>query len=181
MDEKQEERERGMIRDLLGELRKRREEEDEARNLIEEMQRNLDEAQNRSCEVGRKMNRILSEYIEAFDKERGRPQLIMTKLWQLMQSRDTKLNVNKGLDEILSNIKQTGWNESTRSRRFWTQDEDKYQQSPKFWTQATDGEHTVLCSRMGLREGDEGATGCLHAYLHEGKRTATRGALVRLA
>ena len=37
MDEKQEERERGMIRDLLwgGGLRKRREENDETRNLIE--------------------------------------------------------------------------------------------------------------------------------------------------
>ena len=40
-DEKQEERERGMIRDQLVELRKRKEEEDEARNLIDEMQRNL--------------------------------------------------------------------------------------------------------------------------------------------
>ena len=77
MDEKQEERERGMIRDLLGELRKRREEEDETRNLIEHMQRNLDEAQNKSHEVERKLNRILWEYIEAFDKERGRPRLIM--------------------------------------------------------------------------------------------------------
>ena len=35
INEKQEERERGMIRDPLGELRKRMEEEDEARNLIE--------------------------------------------------------------------------------------------------------------------------------------------------
>ena len=34
-----------MIRDLLGELRKRREEEDEARNLIEEMQHDLDGSQ----------------------------------------------------------------------------------------------------------------------------------------
>ena len=59
MDEKQEERERGMIRDLLGEFRKRREEEDEARNLIEEMQHNLDEAQNKNYELERKLNRIL--------------------------------------------------------------------------------------------------------------------------
>ena len=40
------------------------------------MQRNLHEAQNKSYEV-----------------ERGRPRLIMTKLRQLMQSRDTK-NLN---------------------------------------------------------------------------------------
>ena len=59
MDEKQEERERGMIRDLLEELRKKREEEDEARNLIEEMQRNLDEAQLKSFEVERKLDRVV--------------------------------------------------------------------------------------------------------------------------
>ena len=63
----------------------------------------LDEAQNKSYEVERKLNRILWEYIEAFDKERGRPRLTMTKLWQLMQSRDTKKsNVDKDLDETLS-------------------------------------------------------------------------------
>ena len=93
-----------MIRDLLGELRKRREEENESRNLIDEMQCNLDETQDKGYEVGRKLNRILWEYIEAFDKERGRPRLIMVKLWQLMQSTDTKnVNMDNGLDEILSN------------------------------------------------------------------------------
>ena len=127
-DEKQEERERCMIRDQLVEVRKRKEEDDEARNLVEEMQRNLDDAQNKSYEAERKLNRILWEYIEAFDKERGRPRIIMTKLWQLMQRRETKkLNLDKDLDEILSKIKQTGWSESTRKRRFWAQDEDEEQ------------------------------------------------------
>ena len=97
MDEKQEQKERGMIRHQLEQLQKRREEEDEARNLIEEMQRNVDEAQNKSYEVERKLDRVLWEYIEAFDKERGRPQLIMTKQWQMKQSRDTKkLNFGQG-------------------------------------------------------------------------------------
>ena len=127
MDVKQE-RERGTIRDLLVELRKRRDEEDEARNLIEEMHRNLDDVQNKSHEVEQKLNRILLGYIEAFDKERGRPRLLVTKLWQMMQSKDTKnLNLDKGLDEILSKTKQTGWNESTRAKRFWTQDEEEDQ------------------------------------------------------
>ena len=113
---------------MLGQLQKRREEEDEARGLIEEMQRNLDEAQHDSFEVERKLDCVLWEYIEAFDKERGRPQLILTKLWQMMQSRDTKnVNLDKDLDEILSKIKQTGWNDSTRTRRFRTQDDDEDQ------------------------------------------------------
>ena len=106
-----------MIRDLLVKLRKRRDEEDEARNLIKEMQRNLDDAQNKSYEVERKLNLILWEYIEAFDKERGRPRPTMTKLWQLMQSRDTKnLNVDKDHDEILSKIKRTGWGRKTKMK-----------------------------------------------------------------
>ena len=40
----------------------------------------------------------------------------MAKLWQLLQSRGTKnLNVDKDI----------GWNDWTRTRRFWTQDEDE--------------------------------------------------------
>ena len=98
-----------MIRDLLEHLQKRREDEDEARGLIEEMQRNLDEAQNRSYEVERKLDRVLSEYIEALDKEQGRPQLIKTKLWQMMQSRDAKnLNLDKDFEDVMSKVKQIG-------------------------------------------------------------------------
>ena len=108
-DEKQEERDRCRIQDQLVEVRKRKDEEDEARCLIEEMQRNLDAAQNKSFEAEQKLYSILWEYIEVSDKERGRPKIIMTKLWQLMQSRDTKnLNLEKDFEEILSKIKQTG-------------------------------------------------------------------------
>ena len=70
MDEDQEEKEILMIRDLLFELRKRMEEEDEARNLIDEMERNLDEAQHKSLEVERKLDHVLWEYIEAFHKKK---------------------------------------------------------------------------------------------------------------
>ena len=38
----------------------------------------------------------------------------MTKLWQMMQSRDTKnLDLDKDFDEIMSKVEQNGWNEST--------------------------------------------------------------------
>ena len=128
MFEKQERKERGMIRDLLEQLQKRREEEDEARGLIEEMQRNLDEAQNRSYEVERKLDRVLWEYIEAFDKEIGRPQLIMTELWQMMQSRDTKnLNLDRDFEDIIGKVKQVGWNESIWTTGVWRQEEDAEQ------------------------------------------------------
>ena len=88
------------MRDLLEQFHKRREEGNEARVLIEELQRNLDEAQNRCYDVERKLDRVLWEYIEAFDKEMGRPQLIMTKLWQMMQIKDTK-NLNLDKDPLM--------------------------------------------------------------------------------
>ena len=79
-------------------FKKRREEEDEARGLLEEMQGNLDEAQAKTHETERKLDRCLREYIESFEKEMGRPHLIMNNMWQLMQSRDTKaLNLDKDL------------------------------------------------------------------------------------
>ena len=110
---------------MLEQLQKRKEQEDEARVLIEEMQRNLDEAQSRSYEVERKLDRVLGEYFEAYEKEVGRSQHIMNKLWQMMQSRDTQnLNLDKGFEEIMSKVKQVGSNESTRTTGFWRQDED---------------------------------------------------------
>ena len=56
-----------MICDLLEQFQKRNEEEDEVREMTEEMQRNLDETQHRSYEVERKLDRVLQEYIEACD------------------------------------------------------------------------------------------------------------------
>ena len=51
----------------------------------------------------------------------------MTKLWQLMQRKDTKnLNVDKDLDEILSK-KKNGRNESTKTRKFRTKDDNEDQ------------------------------------------------------
>ena len=55
IDERQEHKERSMLKDLLHQVQKRREEEVEARGLIEEMQRNLDEAQARRYETERKL------------------------------------------------------------------------------------------------------------------------------
>ena len=54
-DERQEQRDRSMLKDLLQQLQKEREEEEEARGLTEEMQPNLDEAEARASETGRKL------------------------------------------------------------------------------------------------------------------------------
>ena len=82
---------------------KRKDEEDEARCLIEEMQGNCDAAQNGSYEAEQKLYKILWEYIESLDKEQGRPEIVMT---------------NSG---------SSCWSEAARTRRFWAQDEDEDQ------------------------------------------------------
>ena len=67
LDERQEHKERRMLKDLLHQLQKRRE---EARGLIGEMQRNFDEAQDRSYETERKLDPILREYIDSSEKKK---------------------------------------------------------------------------------------------------------------
>ena len=60
------------------------------------------------------------------------PKTLMTKLWQLMQSRDTKnLNLDKDLGEILSKMKQMGCSEEAKTKRLWAQNEDEDQEAPQ--------------------------------------------------
>ena len=106
----------------LEEFRKRKEEEDEAMCLIEEMRKNLEAPQHKSCEAEQRLCNALQVYVDPFDKDR---RTIMAKLWQLMPSRDTKnLNLDKDLKEILSKMKQMGRSEEVKTRRPWPQDED---------------------------------------------------------
>ena len=101
IDERQEHKERSMLKDLLLQLQKER----EARGLIEEVQRNLDEAQARASENERKLGRVLGEYMYSNEKEMERPHYIMDKMWQMMQSEDTKtLNLDKGLEEMMKKV-----------------------------------------------------------------------------
>ena len=117
VDERQEHKERSMLKDLPQQLQKEREEEEEARGLAEEMQRNIDEAQARASETERKLDRVHGEYIYSYGKEMGRPRYIMDEMWQMMQSKDTKtLNLDKDFDEIMNKVKQAGWNDSTKTK-----------------------------------------------------------------
>ena len=167
IDERQEHKERSMLKDLLQQLQKEREEQEEARGLIEEMQRSLHEAQARASETEPKLGRVLGKYIYSFEKEMERPHYIMDKMWQMMQSKDTETsNLDKHFEEIINKVQQARWNESTKTKRFWTQEEDQ--------EQVADGKHTELCGRMGLPSGDEGAAGCLRVDVCLGKGVAVQ-------
>ena len=85
----------------------------------------------------------------------------MTKLWQLMQSRDTEnLNLDKDLEEILSKMKQMGGSEEDKTTRHYGHKPkvriSKYRR-PEFQPQ-------------DLRQRDESVTECLYACLQKGAR-----------
>ena len=47
---------------------------------------------------------------------------MMTKLWQSMQSRETKtLNLDEDLKDMLSKIRQMGGSEEEKAARLWKQ------------------------------------------------------------
>ena len=111
----------------------------------------------------------------------GRPQLAMNKLWQMMQSKDTKnLNQDKDFEEVTSKVKQVGWNESTRTKRFWRQDEDAYHQSLEPCANRQDGRRNDLVAECFSFEEKKAAQGVLHVDVRLGQRTAIQGTLVRL-
>ena len=125
IDERQEDKERSMLKDVLKQLREEREEEHEARALNEEMQQNLEVAHARASETARKLCRVLGDYIHSWEQELERPRYVMDKMWQNVQSNGAKtMNLDKDIEEILNKAKQTGWNGSTKTTRVWTEKEE---------------------------------------------------------
>ena len=119
IDDRQEDKERSMLKNTLKKLRKEREDESEARALLEEMQQILEEAHARASEVERKLCRELGEYTQSWEKETGRPHYIMDKIWQMVQSNDTKtMNLNKDFEELLNNAQPTGWKWVDQNNKF---------------------------------------------------------------
>ena len=47
----------------------------------------------------------------------------MDKMWQMMQTNDTRtMNLDKYFEEVLNMAQQTGWNGSTQATRFWAEE-----------------------------------------------------------
>ena len=68
------------------------------------------------AETRSRLDREINEYLHSWDPELGRPHHIMDKMWQMMQSNDTKtMNLDKDFEEMVSKAKQTGLNGSTKN------------------------------------------------------------------
>ena len=88
------------------------------------MQHNL-EAHARASEKERKLCRVLGDYKHPWEQELERPHYVMDKMWQMMQSNDTKrMNLDKDLEELLNKPKQTGWNGSPKTTTFWAEEKE---------------------------------------------------------
>ena len=82
------------------------------------MQHNLVEAYARASEKERKLCRVLGDYKHSWGQELERPHYVMDKMWQMMQSNDTKrTNLDKDFEELLNNVKQKGWNGSPKNNK----------------------------------------------------------------
>ena len=122
IDEIQEDKERIIIKKTLTQLDKEEKEAEEARTLLYDMQQNVDEADAKVSRLYREIN----EKMHSWDQELGRPHHIMDKMWQMMQSNDTEtMNLDKDFEEMVSKAKQTGWNGSTKTTRFWAEEEEQ--------------------------------------------------------
>ena len=89
----------------------------------------------------------LREHVGTFDRDRGRPKTIVTKLWQSMQSRETKnMNLEKeDLEDILSPMRKVGWSEEETAARLWKELEGNDQrESP--------ARHLKKCQQRGLNK-----------------------------
>ena len=124
---KQEDKERRDIKKLLKQVRKDRKDEDEAKHLLNEMQINLEEAQATSGATELHVCGWFDEYIRTWDEDRGRPNFIMDKMWQMLQNKgkDTNtLNLTEDFEELLDLEQQAGWVVSTKPREYWTKEKE---------------------------------------------------------
>ena len=63
--------------------------------------------------------------MRTWDEDRGRPNFIMDKIWQMLQSNDTKtLNLTTDFEKLLDLAQQVGWVGPTTPREHWTEEKN---------------------------------------------------------
>ena len=84
------------------------------------MQENVEKAQKRVLQLEDNLWKELDEYMYSWEQETGRPNHFSTKIWQMIQSSNTKSeNLENYFTEILEKTHVLGWNETTKSIRRW--------------------------------------------------------------
>ena len=84
------------------------------------MQQNVDEADAKITETRSCFDCEINNKMHSWDRELGGLHHIMDKMWQMMQSNDTKtMNLDKDFQEMV------GWNGSTKTTWFWADEEEQ--------------------------------------------------------
>ena len=71
----------GKLGDKQEAFPKRKEEEDEATCLMEDMRKKVEVAQHKSFKAEQSLRSALREYVDGYDKDQGRARTLMTKCW----------------------------------------------------------------------------------------------------
>ena len=119
IDEKSENK-RNIIKKTLKQIRKEEEEADEACTLLDDMQQNTDDADEKITVTRSRLYRGINEYMHSWEQELGRRHHVTDKMWQMMQNSDTKtMNLDKDFNEMANRTKPKGWKGSSKKTRFW--------------------------------------------------------------
>ena len=130
-NEKREGRDRDKLGDWLEAFLNKKEEEDEATGLMEEMRKNVVAAQQKNFEAEQSLCNALREYVDNFGRDQDQVRTRMTKCWQSVQSRGTNnMNLEKDVEDTHSTARRVGGNEEDKTRRLWAQDEGDEQKAP---------------------------------------------------
>ena len=126
-------------------------EAEEARTLLYDMQQNVDEADASVTKTRSRLCPEINEYMHSWEEELGRTHHIMDKMWQMMQSNDTKtMNLDKDVEEMVRKAKQTGLTGSTKQHGSGQKKRNKIRNQCCSTLKPADGTHYELCGRMVL-------------------------------
>ena len=117
------------------------------------MQQNVEEAHAKASETERKLCRKLGDSVYSWEQELVRPHHIMDKMWQMMQSNDTKtMNTNKDFEELLSKAQHMDLDRRTKKQQ------DSGRNKKKTTTRTRDDlrskpadTHIYLCERLAVQ------------------------------
>ena len=122
----------------MKQLLKEENEENDARALLEEMQKNVDEAHAKASETKQRLYRELEDFMYTWDRGSGRTPNISGKSWQMLQSNDTK---SENL-EYLEKTHLREWNETRKAIRIWAEkgdDDSPWPSQRRFAVKPADG------------------------------------------
>ena len=121
--EKDDEHTRAIIRRSLRQLRKIREEEEEEEEPAKEL---LEAVQDRKQQLEDELWKEVDDYIFSWEPEKKRSRTLNAKIWQLVQSSNTKSeNLEHAFNEIVAKVQDLGWEGGKRLSRCWVEKEEE--------------------------------------------------------